>query len=818
MNESFTFTSTINHESSLILLCLDYLKELRRTHHHCQQEQSKEEKDAKDKHERDIHDNNYVINYDYITLAIWALTRCFKEPKDLQWNMDHHYHTNYNDDDAHMSSSIFQDRCYKMGNDPFYSFAQVQSRLKMLHTQHPQSIGKLTSQIVIPTLDRMEAEMLHMTNHSNMTQSQKNHPSSSLSTYKYDDYHYSNSHRYYKNNGLDSSPLTLPTIVQEGLASLQAKTRMEAEMDLQKDPMYMDFYQAVKNKGYFQILTTDIMIRKRNVACKQFTLDQVKQDILRDRLKKVMTKFRLKVAAGIVAASGGGGGDGGSNAATDHKADVMTSSTTTITTTLSKTDNNHKSKHWSKDTMSLPSVPTASTDCEEEEDDDENEEEEYNVNTNVDKAEQISHGTALMPSSSSSSSSNRLISMNTQDCPTTAVTRESRKIVPLKKAIVSSVPLTKSSSHKSSLSGDHDSVNNIHFNEDDLCSRVSQKSGRSRVSSIGSSVMDDPEKIQEAETYKVKGNECMKQKKYEKAKHFYTLAIELLPFGKTSHVYYCNRAAALLSMRYFSEAAFDAEQSIELKPRYSKAYCRLGLANFFLGNYQQAIDAYTIALKYDPENETSKMYLERSEKKLQVKPEEFPSFKDEETRSTYVFKEHECASKEERPTLQEERLGLIQKQAQWVKERRLQNEETRHIQKKNDSKQKEDEDEAANQLKSQGNKAMARKLYDEAINFYSQALRLSPAGPSSHIYYTNRSAAFCHLGRYEDSESDAERALTLEPESSKAHSRLGLSRYFLRDYEGAVEAYESAVHYDPTNSVNLAYLEKAKRKLAAIQK
>jgi tetratricopeptide (TPR) repeat protein len=446
--------------------------------------------------------------------------------------------------------------------------------------------------------------------------------------------------------------------------------------------------------------------------------------------------------------------------------------------------------------MSLPSVPTASTDCEEEYNDSEEDEEKVD---GFQKGENEKKDATHEPISTTST---------TSECPTTTVVREKRKIVPLKKAIVSSVPLMSSTSHTSLINGDHDSINtNIHFTEDDLCSRLSQKSGRSRVSTTCSSVMDDPEKVQEAEAFKAQGNECMKEKKYEKAKYFYTLAIEVLPFGKPSHVYYCNRAAALLSMRNFSEAAFDAEQSIELKPRYSKAYCRLGLANFFLGNYQEAINAYTVALKYDPENEKSKMYLERSQKKLQVALGTIPAriSKEKDNVTSNPTKENECNSKENmlNPMEQKEDTQLVK--------------ETRCNQEKNDFKLKEDEDKA-NQLKLEGNKAMARKQYDEAISFYSQALRLSPAGPSSHVYYTNRSAAYCHLGKYEDSESDAERALALEPESSKAHSRLGLSRYFLKDYEGAVEAYESAVHYDPTNSINLAYLEKSKRKLQAIQK
>jgi tetratricopeptide (TPR) repeat protein len=53
----------------------------------------------------------------------------------------------------------------------------------------------------------------------------------------------------------------------------------------------------------------------------------------------------------------------------------------------------------------------------------------------------------------------------------------------------------------------------------------------------------------------------------------------------------------------------------------------------------------------------------------------------------------------------------------------------------------------------------------------------------------------------------------LAPTFGKAHARLGQSLYFLKDYEGAVIAYEDAIHYEPDNPVTRTYLEKAKNKL-----
>lgn len=86
-------------------------------------------------------------------------------------------------------------------------------------------------------------------------------------------------------------------------------------------------------------------------------------------------------------------------------------------------------------------------------------------------------------------------------------------------------------------------------------------------------------------------------------------------------------------------------------------------------------------------------------------------------------------------------------------------------------------------------------------------------GPSSHVFLSNRSAALLSLKRYSAAATDARRAIALAPTFGKAHARLGQSLYFLKDYEGAVIAYEDAISYEPDNPITTTYLEKAKLKL-----
>ena len=114
--------------------------------------------------------------------------------------------------------------------------------------------------------------------------------------------------------------------------------------------------------------------------------------------------------------------------------------------------------------------------------------------------------------------------------------------------------------------------------------------------------------------------------------------------------------------------------------------------------------------------------------------------------------------------------------------------------------------------KSIGNRHMANKEYEDAYKAYCTAIQISPLGPFSHIYLSNRAAALLSLKRYSAASVDARRAITLAPTFGKAHARLGQSLYFLKDYAGAVAAYENAFQFEPENQVTYTYLNKAKRK------
>lgn len=93
-------------------------------------------------------------------------------------------------------------------------------------------------------------------------------------------------------------------------------------------------------------------------------------------------------------------------------------------------------------------------------------------------------------------------------------------------------------------------------------------------------------------------------------------------------------------------------------------------------------------------------------------------------------------------------------------------------------------------LKAQGNAAIQKKDYQSAINFYTQALEISPLNP---IYLSNRAAAYSATQQHEYAKNDAELATATDPKYSKAWSRLGLARFALNDAKGSMEAYKAGI-------------------------
>ncbi|XP_071078815.1 stress-induced-phosphoprotein 1-like [Haliotis cracherodii] len=116
----------------------------------------------------------------------------------------------------------------------------------------------------------------------------------------------------------------------------------------------------------------------------------------------------------------------------------------------------------------------------------------------------------------------------------------------------------------------------------------------------------------------------------------------------------------------------------------------------------------------------------------------------------------------------------------------------------------------AAELKLKGNKALEQGDTEEAVQCYSEAIKLDDG---NHVLYSNRSAALLKCGKYLEALGDADRTVEIKPDWGKGYSRKGAALCYLERYQEASEVYEEGLKLDPSNKQLLDGLEDAKKHL-----
>jgi small glutamine-rich tetratricopeptide repeat-containing protein alpha len=117
----------------------------------------------------------------------------------------------------------------------------------------------------------------------------------------------------------------------------------------------------------------------------------------------------------------------------------------------------------------------------------------------------------------------------------------------------------------------------------------------STTAAAGSAAPTDMQK-KEAESLKSQGNSAMAAKNYPDAIDFYTKALALVPGNP---IFLSNRAAAYSASKDHESAQADAEAAVAADPKYTKAWSRLGLARFALGDAKGSMEAYQKGIEYE---------------------------------------------------------------------------------------------------------------------------------------------------------------------------------------------------------------------------
>ena len=110
--------------------------------------------------------------------------------------------------------------------------------------------------------------------------------------------------------------------------------------------------------------------------------------------------------------------------------------------------------------------------------------------------------------------------------------------------------------------------------------------------------------IAKSDEEKEKGNAAFKEQRYPDAVKHYSEALLRGPskINPDAFKLYSNRAACYTKLGAWSDGLKDAEECIKLNPDFPKGYSRKGHLQYFMKEYDKALETYEKGLTKDPEN------------------------------------------------------------------------------------------------------------------------------------------------------------------------------------------------------------------------
>eukprot|EP00929_Paragymnodinium_shiwhaense_P107897 TRINITY_DN74240_c0_g1_i1.p1 TRINITY_DN74240_c0_g1~~TRINITY_DN74240_c0_g1_i1.p1 ORF type:complete len:588 (+),score=240.48 TRINITY_DN74240_c0_g1_i1:82-1845(+) len=114
--------------------------------------------------------------------------------------------------------------------------------------------------------------------------------------------------------------------------------------------------------------------------------------------------------------------------------------------------------------------------------------------------------------------------------------------------------------------------------------------------------------------------------------------------------------------------------------------------------------------------------------------------------------------------------------------------------------------ELAAAAKAKGNADFSAKNFEAAIKHFTEAISHDP---TDHVFYSNRSACYASLEKFEKAYEDGKKCVELKPDWPKGYTRKGLAEYWLQKYDDAAETYKAGLKLSPEDASMKEGLKKA---------
>ncbi|MDB9482653.1 tetratricopeptide repeat protein [Dolichospermum circinale CS-537/05] len=291
-------------------------------------------------------------------------------------------------------------------------------------------------------------------------------------------------------------------------------------------------------------------------------------------------------------------------------------------------------------------------------------------------------------------------------------------------------------------------------------------------------------------SYLSRGWSYVNLQKYQQAIDDFTQVIQLDPKNAD---YYHSRGLAYSLLNKRQQAIDDWTQAIQLDPKNAQYYSHRGYAYSELKKYQQAITDFTKAIQLDPKNaqyynarglvygslEDYKKAIEDITEAIRLDPKDF-SYYASRGIAYSGLKDYKQAISD-----LTEAIRLDPKNGPYTVGGRRYSEF-----KDNEIFISSYNTRISIVYKARGDEHRNLKNYKQAINDYTQAIKIDPKNPT---YYRDRGLTYFQLKDYKQAINDYTQAIKLKPDYPEAYTNLGIVSYEMGEVETAINHWRNAI-------------------------